>query len=545
MAPAHLGPLVLDGFVPYPEDVAARYREEGHWIDKTLSELLFDTVERRPGQTAIIAGHAHISYAELGERILRLAAGLQHLGIGRGDRVVVQLPNVPDFVAFVFALFEIGAIPVFALPAHARNEIEYFVQFAEARAYITVESHDGIDLAALAAELKESSRTLEHTIVLARGGGGAAVDRLLAHDPLPHERRCLPQDVALLQLSGGTTGRPKLIPHTHETYVHSVRESVPICHVTDATVQLVVLPISHSYAMRSPGFLSVFSAGGTIVLAPNGSPDATFPLIQQHGVTEASLVPPIALAWLNSSLKDQYDLTSLRIVHVGGAKLSAEAARRVDAELGVTLQQGFGMAEGLVNYVELDDDLETRITCQGHPASPADEIRVVDEVEREVPPGAPGHLLTRGPSTIRGYYRAPEQNARAFTDDGFYRTGDIVVRDERGYLTVVGRLKDQINRGGEKVAPEEVENLILGHGGVHNVSVIGIPDEVLGERVKAYVIPREGADRAALNQAGIRRFLRERGLAAYKQPDVVEVVDEFPSTAVGKVSKRAQRAQRR
>lgn len=227
---------------------------------------------------------------------------------------------------------------------------------------------------------------------------------------------------------------------------------------------------------------------------------------------------------------------------MGGAKFSAEAARRVRSELGATVQQSFGMAEGLTTFTGLDEDEETITTRQGRPTLEADEVLVVDDEGHEVPLGTSGHLLTRGPSTIRGYYRAPEHNAANFTADGFYRTGDIVRADERGYLTVVGRSKDQINRGGEKIAPEEVENVLLTSESVHDVSVVGVPDELLGERTKAFVIPREGSDRSTLSLPAIRRFLTDKGLAAYKIPDVVELVDEFERTAVGKVSKRHQRA---
>ncbi|MEV1292132.1 AMP-binding protein [Pseudonocardia sp. NPDC049635] len=534
-------PLVLDGVVPYPEEFADRYRREGYWTDQTFAEMLFETVERVPEDIALVAGDVELSYAELGDRVLRLAAGLESLGIGRGDRVVVQLPNVVEYVPLVFALFEIGAIPVLALAAHARNEIAYFVDLADARAYITVESHDGSDLAALAAELKGASPTLEHTILLGRGGGGPDLDRLLAHEPLRHERRSLPQDVAFLQLSGGTTGTSKLIPHTHEAYLGSMREAARVGGVTAASVQLVVLPMPHSFAMRSPGYLGALHAGATVVLAPDGSPDTAFPLVERHRVTETALVPPLALAWLNSSLRPRYDLSSLQVVRVGGAKFGAQAAGRIRTELGATLQQSYGMAEGLHTFTELDEDEETITTCQGRPTSPADEILIVDEQDRPVPPGSAGHLLTRGFATIRGYYRAPEHDAQAFTADGFYRVGDLVRQDPRGYLTVVGRAKDQINRGGEKIAPEEVENLLLAHPAVHDASVVGVPDEVLGERTKAYLVPRADTDRSGLDLPGVRSFLRERQLAAYKLPDLVEVVEAFPSTVAGKVSKRAQR----
>lgn len=191
-----------------------------------------------------------------------------------------------------------------------------------------------------------------------------------------------------------------------------------------------------------------------------------------------------------------------------------------------------------MNYTALDAPIEEIISTQGRPMSPFDEIRVVDEDAREVPEGAEGHLLTRGPYTIRGYHRAPEVNARSFTGEGFYRTGDIV-RFENGSLTVVGRAKDQINRGGEKIAPEAVENVLLQHPSIHDVSVVGAEDEVLGERIQAFVIPR--ADQETLTPTAIRKFARENGLASFAVPDDVLIVAEFPFTGVGKVSKKQQR----
>ena len=252
-------------------------------------------------------------------------------------------------------------------------------------------------------------------------------------------------------------------------------------------------------------------------------------------MTITGLVPPLALVWTQAAASTPHDLRSLDVLLVGGAKFSEEAARRVRPALGCTLQQVFGMAEGLVNYTRLDDDEETIVTTQGRPISPDDEIRIVDDGDNDVAPGRTGHLLTRGPYTIRGYWRAPEHNARSFTEDGYYRTGDIARATPSGHLVVEGRAKDQINRGGEKIAAEEVENVILAHPAVHDVSVVAVPDAYLGERSCAYVILRPDAE---LRPALLRRFVRERGLAAYKVPDRVEFVDVFPATGVGKVSKK-------
>lgn len=248
------------------------------------------------------------------------------------------------------------------------------------------------------------------------------------------------------------------------------------------------------------------------------------------------MVPPIALLWLDAVEWEEADLSSLRLLQVGGSKLGAEPAARVEPALGCTLQQVFGMAEGLLNYTRLDDPSELVIGTQGRPLSPADEIKVVDEEGEDVLPGGTGELLTRGPYTLRGYYRAPGHNGRTFTEDGFYRTGDLVRVLPSGHLVVEGRAKDQINRGGDKISAEELENHILAHPGVHDAAVVGMPDETMGERTCAYLVPR--GERAPA-QRELSAFLAERGVAAYKVPDRVEAVDVFPRTSVGKIDKKA------
>jgi 2,3-dihydroxybenzoate-AMP ligase len=339
-----------------------------------------------------------------------------------------------------------------------------------------------------------------------------------------------------MQLSGGSTGLPKLIPRTHDDYIYSLRISADICRLDGSSVYMAALPAAHNFPLSSPGILGTLYAGGKIVLAPRPNPDEAFPLIAREGVTITALVPPLALIWMEAAAR-RHDLSCLRVLQVGGAKFSPEAAARVRSVLGCTLQQVYGMAEGLVNYTRLDDPEDVIIHTQGRPMSPYDEIRVVDEEDREVGDGETGQLLTRGPYTIRGYYNAEAHNAKSFTSDGFYRTGDLVRLAPNGCLVVEGRVKDQINRGGEKVAAEEVENHLLAHPDVHDAAVVSMPDEFLGERTCAFVIPR-GRTPAADE---LRAFLRERGLAAYKLPDRVEITDRFPQTAVGKVSKKALR----
>ncbi|MDX2401878.1 (2,3-dihydroxybenzoyl)adenylate synthase [Streptomyces microflavus] len=521
----------------WPAEFAERYRAAGWWRGETFGEMLRQRAEEHPDRIAIVdpVAGSRWTYADLDRRADRLAAGFLARGIAKGDNVVVQLPNIAEFFEVIFALFRIGALPVFALPAHRETEIAYFCEFTEAVAYVIAAESGGYDYRDLAAKTRAQVPTLKHVFVAQGDPGDFEALAEVAEEPVGYGGP-RPDDLAFLQLSGGSTGVPKLIPRTHDDYIYSLWGSNEICGVDENSIYLVALPAAHNFPLSSPGSLGTLYAGGRVVLCPQPSPEVAFPLIEREGVTITGLVPPLALLWTEAAPGSAHDLSSLDVLLVGGAKFSEEAARRVRPALGCMLQQVFGMAEGLVNYTRLDDPVETIVTTQGRPISPDDEILVVDDEDREVAPGGTGHLLTRGPYTIRGYWNAPEHNARSFTEDGFYRTGDVVRVTESGHIVVEGRAKDQINRGGEKVAAEEVENHILAHPAVHDANVVAEPDPYLGERVCAYVILRSGA--GPLKAVAIKRFVRERGLAAYKVPDRVEFVDAFPQTGVGKVSKK-------
>ncbi|MEU7043615.1 (2,3-dihydroxybenzoyl)adenylate synthase [Streptomyces varsoviensis] len=544
MPETHDQPAIPDA-PTWPADYAERYRAAGYWRGETFGAMLRERALNHPDRVAIVdpagAGRRW-TYGQLDERADRLAAGFLARGIAKGDRVVVQLPNVAEFFETVFALFRIGALPVFALPAHRESEIRYFCEFTEAVAYVIPDVNGGFDHRELATKVRAEVPTLRHVFVVGDPGGHSEHTALadVAREPVAVEDGPRPDDLAFLQLSGGSTGVPKLIPRTHDDYIYSLWGSNEICAVDEHSVYLCALPAAHNFPLSSPGTLGALYAGARVVLAPQPSPDVAFPLIERERVTITGLVPPLALVWTEAAATTSCDLSSLDVLLVGGAKFSEEAARRVGPAIGCTLQQVFGMAEGLVNYTRLDDPYETIVTTQGRPISADDEIRVVDDADNDLPVGATGHLLTRGPYTIRGYWRAPAHNAKSFTRDGFYRTGDVVRLTEDGYLVVEGRAKDQINRGGEKVAAEEIENHILAHPAVHDVAIVSMPDDYLGERTCAYVVLRDGAE--PIRPVAVKKFVRERGLAAYKVPDRVEFVDAFPQTGIGKISKKDLRA---
>lgn len=532
---------MANGLTPWPEEFVRRYRDAGYWSGQVLGSLPPVWAASFGDRTAVVAGDERYSYRELDARSRRVAVGLRALGIGAGDRVVVQLPNIAGFFEVLFGLFRLGAVPVVVLPAYRRSELVYFCRFTGAVAYVTADVHAGFDFRGLAREVLEEATELRHVIVAGDPAEFIGLDAVRAA-PSGGDGLELPTapdagSVVLLHLSGGTTGVPKLIPRTHDDYLYGARASAELCGFDASTVYLCSLPVAHQFSLSAPGALGTLLSGGRVVLAPHPAPDAVFPLIGRERVTVAAAVPPVAALWLEAAGQTECDLSSLRLLQVGGAKLGAELARRVRPVLGCGVQQVFGMTEGLLNFTRLDDPDDVVFTTQGRPLSPDDEIRVVDDDGRDVPPGEAGHLLVRGPNTIRGYYRAPEHNRTAFTADGFYRTGDIVRRTNTGHLVVVGRAKDQINRGGEKIAAEEVEIHLLAHPGVAEAAVVAMPDAFLGERVCAYVVPRD----ASFSAAELTGFVRARGLAACKVPDRVEFIDALPRTAVGKISKQALR----
>jgi 2,3-dihydroxybenzoate-AMP ligase len=373
--------------------------------------------------------------------------------------------------------------------------------------------------------------------IVCAAGTDPAADRARLDTLAPGSR-----NVAVFLLSGGTTGLPKLIARTHDDYAYNARASAAVSGVDAAARYLVTLPAGHNFPLACPGIVGTLLAGGAVVMLPSPEPQRAFAVIEAEGVTHTAVVPAVAGRWLEHAAADgaaAARLASLRVLQVGGARLADELARRIEPVLGCRLQQVFGMAEGLLNYTRLDDPAEVITTTQGRPLSPADEVRIVDESDKDVPRGEPGALLTRGPYTPRGYYRAPEHNARSFTGDGWYRSGDICRMTPAGNLIVEGRDKDMINRGGEKISAEEVENLVYRLPGVSQVAAVAMPDAVLGERVCLYVVPAPGA---ALTLQEIRASMAGAGIAGFKLPEHLVLVTELPVTKVGKIDKKALRA---
>ena len=536
---------MLEGCVSWPADQAARYRASGRWEGITIAQMLARSAARHPAKTALVSADQRLSYRDIVQTSDRLACRFLDAGIRPLDRVVVQLPNGPEFVHTYFALTRIGAIPVTALRAHRHTEIRHFVRASGAVAYVIADRIGTFDYRTMAAEVQSEFPALRTVFVAGEPGAGQRDLREMIAAPVPAAAvntalaalRPDPSEVATMLLSGGTTSLSKLIPRTHDDYVLNARLCGRAGGFGEDTVFMAILPLGHNYNLASPGMLGTFYHGGTVVLAPSGDPADVFSLVEREKVTTIAAVVPLISNWLNSPLPDDYDFSSLKVIQNGGARLAPELRSRLRARFGCMPQEIYGTAEGLINMVPLNAADEYLLHSSGMPVCEDDEIKVIDDAGKELPDGVQGELATRGPYTIRGYYRAPEKNAEAFTPDGFYRMGDIV-RKEGRYVFTEGRKKDLINRGGEKISCEEVENLIFAHPKVKAVTLVAMPDPVFGERACAFVIAKEGQ---SLELAELIAFLRQQNIASFKLPERLEVVSEFPVSPVGKILKRQLR----
>ncbi|MEO3867419.1 AMP-binding protein [Nonomuraea sp. B12E4] len=535
----------LDGVVPWPADLAHAYRAAGCWQGRTLGSYLWEWAGERGDRIAVVDGGHRLTYRDLAVRADALAERLSGLGLGRGDTALVQLPNCWEFVVTTLACWRLGVVPVMMLPPHREYELTSIGAHVGAGALIVPGLWRGYDHQELAHRVRDTLPHPARVLVVGDDVRPDSVDvrALIEPDGDVEARRHRldrqapdPSDVAVFLLSGGTTGVPKVIGRTHDDYLYNIRRCAAACGFGPDTVYLTVLPAGHNFPLANPGILGALFSGGRAVLLPSPRPDAVFEAIETERVTATSAVPAVALKWMEAAAGSGRDLSSLRYVHVGGSMLSSEVAARIGPALGCRLQQVYGMAEGLICYTPLDGPDEVAHATQGAPISPFDELLVVGPDGAPVPPGEAGELLTRGPYTPRGYYGVPVQNRLSFTPDGWYRTGDLVRITPEGNVVVCGRVKDQINRGGEKISAGEIETLVQELPQVAEAAAVAMPDPELGERVCVFVRLHPGQ---GLTLAGTAAALTARGLAAFKIPERLEVLDEIPHTPVGKPDKKA------
>ncbi len=533
---------MLPGVVPFPPEFAARYRAKGYWRDRTLVQEFAVPFADFAERTALIDGDRRYRYRDIDRISDNLALNLLDLGLKPLDRVVPTLPNVAEFVLLYFALQKIGCIPIAALATHRYNEVNQFVRIAEAVACVYPERQSDFAFGPMIRRIAQESPFMRFPIVLGTPGAGEISLTELIERPARGPTSRLagitiePTDPCIFQLSGGTTGVPKLIPRTHNDYAYNSKIAATVCEVDGGSVLLLALPIAHNLPLACPGVQGFMFRGGTVVLSRTTRPEEMFPLIAKHRVTHIKVVPALLIRLINHPLVTAVDTSSVRFIQSGGQRLQPEVRLRTRELIpGCFVQENFGMSEGMLFFVRSNDPEDVRLETVGRPISPDDEVRLLDDDDREVAFGEVGELCARGPYTLRGYYGAPEHNARAFTSDGFYRSGDLMRQHPSGNYMVEGRKKDLINRGGEKISAEEIENLILQHPAVENVACVAMPDPDLGERMCACVILHRGK---TLSLAELVAFLADKEIARFKLPERIEVMADFPLSTFGKVSKK-------
>lgn len=527
----------LDKMVPFPPEFVTRYREAGLWGDLTIPDEFRAVATRHPENEAVVAGDRRVTYAELDARSDAIAARLVDVGLAAGDPVILQVGNTVETVESLYGLMKMGAIPICSLVPFGHHELHAIAAITGARAHLIQVGIPGRDLAELSGELRREFPSVEFTLTL-RGDadGGIRID-----DAPPAAAPAYagdPDDIAMMQLSGGTTGTPKVIPRFHAEYWYNGAATQERWGLDPGDRLGHLMPIVHNAGIHA-SLLPCHSIGATLVLGATWTPEIVMGILESEGLTHLGSLTSLAMqmaddpGFLAATAK-------LKRLNLAIPAVPDELFEVFKAN-GVPVFQFFGMSEGFCCGQPLDASEEMRRSTVGYPMSPADEYLLLDpDGEGTVEPGESGELCVRGPYTLRGYYNSSEHNARVFTPDGYLRTGDVVrFVDIDGHpcLRVEGRSKDLISRGGEKINASEIEEVLVGHPAIKSAALVAMPDPRLGERACAFLV----VDGEEPTLAEVQTYLEERGVAKYKWPERLEFMDELPVTGVGKVAKKELR----
>jgi long-chain acyl-CoA synthetase len=484
------------------------------------------TAERYPERPALVCGDETWTYGQLHERVDRATAALQELDVAPGDRVALVLGNTPTFVEAYAATLRAGAAFVPLLPGLAPDELRHALADSGARVAI-VGPERAADLAALADELPD----VEHLLAVDAPDTGLddwrdRVERAGTPDRVARDA----DDLAALVYTSGTTGRPRGAVLTRGNLSANQTQSLAgRFEVGPDDTVLLVLPLAHIYALNV-GLGACMAVGACMLLVERFDPGETLEAMADHGVTVVLGAPPMYIAWLESGLLGDVDLSSVRLAVSGAAPLPVQVLSRFEEATGIAIEEGYGLTEAAPSVTSNSMAPRSRPGSVGLPL-PGIELRLVDDDGRDVEPGDPGEVWVRGPNVFQGYYGDPEATAEALTADGWLKTGDVGSRDGDGFLYLVDRLRDLIIVNGFNVYPREVERVLLTDETVSQAAVVGEPHPLTGETVVAHVVPRPGAE--VDPDALIARCRTQ--LARYKAPTRVVVVDRLPHTATGKL----------
>jgi non-ribosomal peptide synthetase component E (peptide arylation enzyme) len=531
--------LPLPGVVYAPPAQAERYLRDGAWRPTTIGNALRQVAREHPQRTAYVCDDRRISFAEVDGRSSRLAAGLRALGLRPGDRAIFQMGTGIETALALFGCFKAGVLPVCTIPQYRSMEISALARATRPSAFfVQADVSPNFDQVGFAAEMAEAHH-MPHLLVGGRDDAsrGCGIETLIAqHAPESPQEEWNHCDVAALQLSGGSTGVPKVIPRYHGEYLAHTKAWCDHFGCQDGDVGIWALPMLHNAGMMFAVLRSVLY-GATTVLMPKWDVARFFSLLERERVQHAFTIGPHAPAIAAYPGAANHDLSSLRLTLT---LIGAEPIERGTARPATNM---YGITEGLVlsgapQFPEAIRHGSIGSVCWGH-----DEVRILEPgTEKEVPLGEVGELCFRGPSSLRGYYAAPEVTAASMTSDGFFRTADMARASREGAVTIYqfeGRMRDNINRGGEKFGTEDIELLLARHPQIADGKVVAMPDPIYGEKACAYLIPRNGAALPTVPE--LAAFLVSHGLAKYKCPERIEVVTAFPTTRVGKLDRQQMR----
>lgn len=468
------------------------------------------------------------SYVALKKCVDNLSIGLFEMGLRFNDKVILQMDNRNEFVIACLALMSIGAVPILAVPGLRKNDLDTIAQKVHPVMYIRPDEYMGFNYEEMGIKLQEANESLQYVLTL------KDIHKLQSqmYDRNTKIVRPKADDTSLILLSGGTTNIPKLIPITNYAFAYHAICAGNICRLSDKTVYMAVMPVQHKLTLFSPGIMGTLFCGGTVVMCHDSSCETAFSIIEKENVNTISLVPSVAKMWLEDlEWDDSFDLSSINYIILGGARLDETDARKIMDSLNCEIIQAYGMSEGFLSLSRHDDSIYERTFYQGKPMASKDQILIIDEAGNEQPHGCIGEILVKGPYLFSGYYEL--DSADYFTSDGFYHTGDLGYVTDEGYIKITGRKSDQINRMGEKIMPSEIERYIAEYEKIKEVLVMGIPDDLLGERSCAFV----KSDDRKMKLDEIREFLINKGVAQFKIPDQLFVLEEFPRTGAGKIDR--------
>ncbi len=516
----------------------------------TLGEYFEETAERCREKEALIFRERRITWGELKLLVERLTLAFIDLGIRRGDMIVILFPNRPEFIITLLAAARLGAVSVPVSERLRRKEIEYILRQTGAKAAVAVAEFWGFSFADLFQELRQDIPTLKQVIISGakRHPGELVFEELVAKDwekvfPGDYYQEAYlkefpveADDLLEIIFTSGTTGTPKGVMHTHNTRCRSALGTATSIGLQSDDIWLIMVPLSHTTALVNAFYASVIK-GSCQVLLETWNVEEAMQEITRHGVTLPIGVPTMPIMMLQKPDFDKYDFSSVRAMVLAGAPLPIEVARQIIQKMGCYVTSAYGMTEtAMSNITRLDDPVEVVCETVGRP-QPGMEHKVVDEKRRMVPIGVKGEACARGQNVCLGYFQDPERTAQAIDDRGWIYSGDLATMDEKGNLRIVGRIKDMIVRGGENISPTEIEDILYTYSKVAQVSVVAIPDERLGEKTCACIIPKPNE---SITQEEIKAFFKDK-VAHYKIPDRVETMTGFPTTPSGKIKKNALR----